>query len=277
SSATVGTSMTSGGGATSTVDGGTTDGQVPFDGMELFLLFGQSNMSGSAPIEQQDRATNDRIEFMVQYDCPSLNLTYGEWEVATPPLHGCQWAGDSTGLGPADSFAKAVAEAWPTARIGLIPCAVPGVSIDFFAKGGISQGESYQALPEGYQSAYQMMLDRATAAQQLGRIRGILFHQGETDTGQQAWVGKVAQVVANLRSDLGLGEEVPFIAGELPPTACCGSHNVLVNQLPAEIPNSAVVSAEGTTIHDQYHWDSASVRLMGQRYADKFLELVPEP
>jgi hypothetical protein len=245
--------------------------------MELFLLFGQSNMSGSAPIEEQDRQTNARIQFMVQYDCPSLNLTYGDWEIATPPLHGCQWAGATTGLGPADYFAKAIAEAWPDSKIGLIPCAVPGVSIDFYEKGAVSQGESYQALPEDYDSAYQMTIDRAMAAQELGRIRGILFHQGESDSGQQAWLGKVATVVANLRADLGLGEEVPFIAGELPPTACCGGHNTLVNQLPNEIPNTAIATAEDTAAHDAYHWDSASVRIMGQRYADEFLELVPQP
>jgi Carbohydrate esterase, sialic acid-specific acetylesterase len=265
------------GGADSSGDAGVTDGAEPFDGLELFLLFGQSNMSGSAAIEAEDEATNERIEFMVQYDCPSLDQTYGEWLVASPPLHGCQWAGATTGLGPADSFAKAIAEAWPDSKIGLVPCAVPGVSIDYYEKGAVSRGESYQALPEDYTSAYQMMLDRAQAAQQLGRIRGILFHQGESDSGQQVWLGKVADVVENLRTDLGIGEEVPFIAGELPPTACCGGHNTLVNQIPDTIPNSAVATAEGTTIHDQYHWDSASVRLMGNRYADAFLELVPQP
>lgn len=255
----------------------TTAGGESYDGLELFILFGQSNMSGSAPIEPQDRVTNDRITFMVQYDCPGLNLTYGDWEVATPPLHGCQWASDTTGLGPGDTFAKAIAEAWPASKIGLIPCAVPGVSIDFFEKGGVSQGESYQALPEGYTSAYQMMIDRAKAAQELGRIRGIIFHQGESDSGQRVWVRKLARVVANLRSDLGLSDDVPFIAGELPPTACCGGHNVYVNQLPDQIPTTAVASAEGTTVHDAYHWDSASVRVMGQRYAEKFLQFVPRP
>lgn len=248
-----------------------------FDGKELFILFGQSNLM-SSPTEEQDRVTNERITFMVEYDCPSLGQSYGEWLVAEPPLHGCQWSENGRlGLGPPDYFAKTVAEAWPDSQIGLIPCGVPGVSIDFYEPGGTSMGESYQALPEGYNSAYTMMVDRARAAQEQGRIRGIIFHQGETDTGQQAWVGKVANIVAQLRTDLELGEEVPFIAGELPPNACCGSHNPIVNQIPDAIPNSAVASAEGMGNHDQYHFDSEAAREMGRRYAAKFLEIVPTP
>lgn len=265
-----------GNGGTPVADAGPAAGDA-YDGLELFLFFGQSNMSGSARVEEQDKVTNDRIEFMVQYDCPSLGQTYGEWLLATPPLHGCQWSGADTGLGPADSFAKAIAEAWPDSKLGLVPCAVPGVSIDFFEKGGGSRGEGYQMLPEDFTSAYQMMLARAQEAQKRGRIRGILFHQGESDSGQQVWITKVATVVSNLRTDLDLGEEVPFIAGELPPTACCGGHNVYVNQLPDAIPNAAVATAENTTVHDEYHWDSGSVRVMGQRYADKFLQFVPNP
>ena len=262
----------------STTTNSTARGREIFDGMELFILFGQSNMSGSAPIEEQDRKTVERVKFMVQYDCSFRGQSYGEWRVATPPLHGCQWASESAGLGPGDYFAKALSRAWPDAKIGLVPCAVPGVSIDFYEKGGISQGESYQALPEGYQSAYRMMLDRSRQAQALGRVRAILFHQGESDLGQEAWLAKVASVAENLRADLGLdAEHVPFIAGELPPTACCAEHNSLVRQLPGRIPNCAVASARGTTVHDDYHWDTASVRIMGQRYADEFLRLVPEP
>jgi hypothetical protein len=244
-----------------------------FDGMELFLLLGQSNMAGSAPIEQEDRSEDSRIQVLGMYDCAETGRVYNEWAVATPPLHAC--FGE---LGPADAFAKAIAEAWPDSEIGLVPNAVPGVEIDFFRKGMTSkEDQSYKELPNNYDSAYEMMVDRSRLAMESGRVRGILFHQGESDSEQSAWVGKVAEIVADLKQDLGLPEDIPFIAGELPPTACCGGHNIYVNQLPEVIPSSAVATAENTTVHDAYHWDSASVRVMGKRYADKFLELVPAP
>lgn len=254
------------GGATQPVD-------EPFDGRELFILFGQSNMAGSAPIEAQDRETNPRIEVLGMYDCPDLGRVYNEWAIAAPPLHAC--FGE---LGPADIFAKAIAQAWPDSKIGLVPNAVPGVEIDFFRKGMISnEDQSYKQLPRDWDSAYDMMVARSRLAMESGRVRAILFHQGESDTGQAAWVSKVAEIVADLKADLNLAEDVPFLAGELPPTACCGSHNALVNQLPGQIPNSVVISAQGLTVHDAYHFDTTSVRIFGQRYADAFLQLVPSP
>ena len=69
--------------------------------MELFLLFGQSNMAGSAPIEAQDRAEHPRVKVLGMYDCAATGRVYNEWAVATPPLHAC-W-GD---LGPTDTFGK---------------------------------------------------------------------------------------------------------------------------------------------------------------------------
>jgi len=235
-------------------------------------------MAGTSPVEEQDNMTIDRITFRVQYDCSRLGQTAGEWLVAKPPLHGCQWSENGRlGLGPADTFAKTVAQAdgWTESEIGLVPNAIPGVSINVFNKDAGPPPESYQTLPPGYQNAYDMMLTRSKAAQEQGRIRGILFHQGETDCGQADWVDRVANVVSNLRADLGLTpEDAPFIAGELP---TCQNHNPLVNQLPDKIPYAAAVSAQGTSVHDPYHFDAASARLMGQRYAEKFLEMVPKP
>jgi hypothetical protein len=259
------------GGAAPEGSGGAPAEEV-FAGMELFILFGQSNMAGSAPIEAQDREENPRVKVLGMYDCPEFGRVHNEWAIASPPLHAC--FGE---VGPADYFAKALAAAWPDSEIGLIPNAVPGVEIDFFRKGLISrEDQSYKQLPRDWDSAYDMMVARTRLAMESGRVRGILFHQGESDSGQPAWVGKVAEIVANLKADLGLGD-IPFLPGELPPTACCGGHNTLVNQLPAQIPNTVVISAQGLTVHDAYHFDTPSVRIFGQRYADAFLALVPNP
>jgi hypothetical protein len=241
--------------------------------MQSFILFGQSNMAGAAPIEEPDRKEHQRVKVLGMYDCEALGRVYGEWSIAVPPLHSC-----GGNLGPADSFARAMAEAWPNSEIGLVPNGVPGVEIDFFRKGMSSnQNEAYKRLPKGYQSAYQMMIDRSRLAQQSGRVRGILFHQGESDSGRPEWVDDVAEIVADLRVDLELGDGVPFLAGELPPTGSCCGHNTHVNQLPSRIPNTTIVSAQDLTVLDLYHFDSASVRTLGRRYAAAFLERVPSP
>lgn len=272
-------------GADATASAPTTNSQASedltstFEGEELFILFGQSNMSGFTPMLDEPWALDENVMFMVQYDCPRLNQTKDAWLVAQPPLHGCQWATNGLGLGLGDYFGKAMASAWPTSKIGLIPNAIPAVTIDIFMKGGPSPGGGTKALPDGYTSAYTLMVDRAKEAQKRGRIRAILLNQGESDFNQgfgDEWPSKVATVVADLRADLGLSDAVPFIAGEVPPTGNYSGHNVNVHKLPDHVPNCAVVTGEGTGVHDGIHFDQASVQLMGERYAAAVMRLLDE-
>ena len=105
-------------------------------------------------------------------------------------------------------------------------------------------------------------------------LRGILFHQGESDNGDAAWVGKVQQLVLDLRTDLGVSDEVPFVVGELLHSGCCAGHNALVGQLPESIPNAHVVSAADLTeLDDSYnaHFDLPGQRELGRRYAEMML------
>ena len=238
--------------------------------MQLFLLFGQSNMEGAPKAEATDLLENPRVR-VLGYDTFG-DRKWNEWAIAKPPLHR-SWAG----LGPGDHFGKALAEAWPDKTIGLIPCAISGVDIDFFRKGVVSDRRSEFEIPpdNSRDSAYDMILERVQLAKQSGVVRGILFHQGESDSGQTAWVGKVQALLANLRSDLNLGDSVPFLAGELLYTGCCSGHNALVRQLPDVIPNAHVVSAAGLgELEDQYnaHFDLPAQRELGRRYAQVMLE-----
>ena len=118
------------------------------------------------------------------------------------------------------------------------------------------------------------MVERARLAQQSGHVRGILLHQGESDTGDRQWVGKVAAMVADLRADLALGA-APFVAGELLYSGCCGgAHNPLVAALAGEIPACRVVSASGLAGMDAAHFDLPGQRELGARYGAAMLELL---
>jgi hypothetical protein len=248
----------------------------PGNDLQLFILFGQSNMEGAAAAEAEDKTINERV-FVLGYDTDDkcLGRNWNEWSLAQPPLHRC-----FAGLGPGDWFAKTLADTWTDAQIGLVPNAISGVDIDFFRKGVVStRRKEFQIPPDNQrEGAYDLMIERARLAQQRGRIRGILFHQGESDTGKTEWLDKVAEIVGDLRKDLELdAAEVPFIAGELPYEACCSSHNPIVNQLPQRIPNAHVVSAEGLGLKDRFHFDAAGQREMGKRYAAAFLNAIENP
>ncbi len=235
----------------------------------IFLLLGQSNMEGDPPPEAQDEVENPRVRVLAYDDCENLGRTHNQWYVARPPLHSCRF-----GLGPGDYFGKALAAALPNATIGLVPNAIAGVDIDFFRKGVVSSRRSEFRIPPDnhWSGAYEWVILRARLAQRVGVLRGILFHQGESDTGQEAWIGKVKEIVGDLRKDLNLGD-VPFIAGELLHDGSCHRHNHIIGRLPSHITNAHVVSASGLRGLDQCHFDAAAQRTLGQRYADKLLEV----
>lgn len=242
--------------------------------LQLFLLFGQSNMEGIPLPEPEDVVVNPRVQ-VLGFAPGCHERKWNEWAFATPPLHRC-WAG----VGPGDWFARTLAEAWPSASIGLVPAAISGAPIALYRKDVIADERDAFDLPpsNGWTGGYEMLLARARVAQASGTIRGILFHQGEADVDNPQWLEQVAEVVADLRRDLDLSESnVPFIAGELVHDGCCSKHNRVVNQLPDRIPNAHVVSTAGLTATDEYHFDLEGQRELGRRYADVFLETLTSP
>lgn len=239
--------------------------------MMLFLLVGQSNMAGAPSPEAEDEVEDPRVRVLAYEDCPKLGRTYNQWYAARPPLHGC-----NEGVGPGDYFGKALAKVYPNATIGLVPLAISGVDIDFFLKGVVSKRRGEFRIPPDNQwsGAYEWAIERAELAKQSGTITGVIFHQGESDTGNAPWVGKVNQLVTDLRTDLRLGE-APFVAGELLHSGCCGKwHNSLVQQLSQSITNTRVVSAEGLAGMDSAHFDLAGQRELGARYGTAMLDLL---
>lgn len=244
---------------------------APDPNFHIYLMFGQSNMEGAAPIENQDRVTNSRVKVMADLNCGNLGRTYGNWYVASPPLNRCY-----SGLGPGDYFGKTMADGMPSAvTIGLVPAAVSGTPIELYQKSA-PIGRNNQNIPTQFNGGYAWLLDMAKKAQQAGVIKGIIFHQGESDTSDPNWKYQVKEIVTDLRKDLGIGD-VPFLAGELLYAdygSCCHWHNTEVRKLPGLINNAHVVSAMGLPGMDVYHFTTASYRELGRRYAQIMLDKI---
>jgi hypothetical protein len=244
---------------------------APDPDFHIYLLFGQSNMEGQGTIEQQDRISNPRVKVMSDLNCSNLGRTYGNWYLASPPLNRC-WSG----LGPGDYFGKNMADGMPSSvTIGLVPAAVSGTAIEFYQKSA-PLGRNNTDFPAEFNGGYAWLLDMAKKAQEVGVIKGIIFHQGETNTADSQWKFKVKEIVTDLRSDLGIGD-VPFLAGELLYAdygSCCHWHNPEVNKLPELLNNTFIVSAMGLPGVDQAHFTSESYRELGKRYAALMLEKI---
>jgi hypothetical protein len=247
----------------------------------IYLCFGQSNMEGSAPIEEQDKIGNDRFKVLAPMDCSETGRKKGNWSIAIPPLSQC-----STGLSPADYFGRTMVEKLSDSiTIGVINIAIGASDIRLFDK---NQWQNFTTTyPEQWfkdkieaygGNPYKLLIELAKQAKQDGVIKGILLHQGETNQDDANWPSYVQTVYNNILSDLCLkANEVPLLAGELvhgEQGGKCASMNKIIDKLPNSIPTAHVISSKGCTARsDNVHFDSKGVRELGKRYAIKMLSI----
>lgn len=227
---------------------------APPHDLQLFLLIGQSNMAGRGAVEAQDRETLPGI-FMLNKELA--------WVPAVDPLHFDKPAIAGVGIGR--SFAKVIRRANPEASIGLIPAAFGGSSLDEWKPGG---------------KLYVDAVSRAREAMKSGKLRGILWHQGESDSGKEELVksyrARFAELIQHLRTDLD-APEVPVVVGELGEFRDGVLNRQLNEQLalmPFTVRHSAFVSSAGLVDKgDKTHFDAPSQREFGRRYGLAFLSL----
>lgn len=247
----------------------------------VFLCFGQSNMEGSARFEALDTIVSDRFQVMGAVDCPTLGRTKGNWYKAVPPLTRCK-----TGLTPADYFGRTLVESLPkNVRIGVINVAVGGCKIELFDRDGyqtyLSDAPAWllNTVKEYDGNPYGRLLELAKLAQQKGVIKGVLLHQGESNTNDAKWPEKVKVVYENLLNDLNLdAKAVPLLAGEVVHAdqgGVCASMNNIIATLPNVIPNAHVISSSGCEDGtDNLHFSAEGYRELGKRYGLKMLSLL---
>jgi len=247
----------------------------------IYLSFGQSNMEGNAKIEPQDTVEVDgRFQVLEAVNCPELKREKGKWYTAVPPLCRCK-----TGLTPTDYFGRTMVANLPkNVKVGIINVAVGGCKIELFDK---DKYETYMTtapdwmkgmVKEYDENPYARLVEMAKIAQKDGVIKGILLHQGESNTNDTLWTKKVKIIYDNLMKDLNLNpKNVPLLAGETVNAdqgGKCASMNAIIATLPKTIPNSYVISSSGCTVaKDNLHFDAAGYRELGKRYAEKMLSL----
>ena len=228
----------------------------------LFLLVGQSNMAGRGTVEEQDRTPHPRVLM--------LNKA-GVWVPAIDPLHFDKAA---AGVGLGKTFATLYAEANPGITVGLIPCAVGGSPIDAWKPGEFYKPTSSHPWDDAMQ--------RAQLALKSGTLKGILWHQGESDSNEKLAPGyeaKLHDLIARMRKDLA-APEVPFIAGQMGKFADAPWNDAHAQvdrahrELPGKVQRTAFVNAEGLKHRgDKVHFDSPSYREFGKRYFAAFQSL----
>jgi len=248
----------------------------------IYLCFGQSNMEGAARPEPQDfQSPGPRFMLMPAVDDPQRGRVMGQWCEAVPPL--CR---PHTGLTPADWFGRTLIKSLPEhIRVGVVHVAIGGIRIEGFMQSEIADYLTtapgwMQGILKAYDNnPYQRLLMLAKKAQEDGVIKGILMHQGESNTGDPEWADKVKKVYEQLLADLNLNaDDVPLLVGEVVQAngkGQCIAANKQINDLPNTIPTAHVISSDSlTNLPDNLHFDAAGYRELGRRYAEAMLNLL---
>ena len=227
--------------------------------LDLYLLIGQSNMAGRGKLTAENRVGSERIWKLD---------AHGQWQHADEPIH---FDKKVAGAGLAASFARMVADRDKDVKIGLIPCAVGGTRIDRWIEGG---------------DLWSNAVARTRVALKSGKLKAILFHQGESDAASKkntlAWAGKFETMVKSFRREFG---DVPFIAGELGrylehyrnkrgKTIDWKQIKSALHGFEGKMDRFRVVSSEDLTANaDNLHFDAQSLREFGRRYAQALFDL----
>ncbi len=239
---------------------------APKKPLKLFLLVGQSNMAGRGKVGPEDVKP---IPGVWSFD------RNGEWIPAVDPLH---WDKPETaGVGLGRSFARELRRAHPEWEIGLIPCAFGGTRLDKWAPGG---------------ELFKNAVARTKQAVADGELCGILWHQGEADSGKaetattyaKRWTVFITALRAELHAEAvpvlvgGLGD---FVSGYMLPTGKLYGPfaKEMIQQLTslASVENKiGFVSATGLPhMGDQLHFSAEAQHEFGRRYAREFVRLSP--
>ena len=214
--------------------------------VDLYLLMGQSNMVGRDIVGLDAQATDPRIGFID---------SQGQWWIAREPMHS-----GGSGIGPGISFATTMLpSANPASVIGLIPCAVGGTPLSRWVKG---------------RDLYQAAVSRAKKAAAAGRLKGILWHQGESDSQNaadaQSYEVRLTQMFKDIRADLGQ-PDLPIVVGQLGEFVQARYVEIVriaLTHLPADLPRVGFADSKGLGHKgDSLHFSAEAEQEMGRRYA----------
>ena len=252
----------------------------------VYICFGQSNMEGNAQWEAQDNDVDPRFQMLATCNFNSPKRTLGNWYVAKCPI-----VSPVGKLGPTDYFGRTMVANLPNHKIGVIAVAMGGSPIEMFDKDKYQQkyqenyNEWWAQIARNYygENPYGRIIEMAKKAQEVGVIKGILLHQGETNNGQADWPDKVKKIYKDMLRDLGLkASDVHIFVGETEYAEMgggCALHNTVVAKIPQVIPTGHIVSAKdipGNGV-DPWHFSAEGYRILGKRYAEAVLDVMNNP
>jgi hypothetical protein len=227
----------------------------------VFIMAGQSNMAGRGLVEPMDTLPDNRI-LTINKD--------GKIIVAKEPLH--FYTPSLTGLDCGLSFAQTLLKKIPeNISILLIPTAIGGSSISQWL--GDSVRWNVNLLSN--------FKNKVTIGRRHGTVKGILWHQGESDSNEKdipLYSFRLSQLLSEFRKIVGK-KNLHILIGEL---GSFSTNNENWHKINKQIESYILTDSHSKIIKtsdlkhkgDKIHFDAEGQRVMGQRFAVEYLKLL---
>ena len=173
-------------------------------------------------------------------------------------------------------FAKAYMKKHPGVTVGLMPAAKGCASI-----GALHKGSEY----------YAIAMEKAAMARKTGVIKGVLWHQGESDTVlphlAKAYAEKLQTLVQDLRADL-KDDQLPFVVGNLGEFYGTGKYHIknvasikivrkALRDLTTTLPHTGFAESTGCEHRGDFvHFAAKVFVTLGQNYAAAYESAVAD-
>ncbi|HEV8270987.1 MAG TPA: sialate O-acetylesterase [Chitinophagaceae bacterium] len=226
----------------------------------VFIMAGQSNMAGRGIVEPEDTISDKRIL--------SINKD-GQIIIAKEPLH--FYEPERAGLDCGLSFAKTLITKIPdNISILIIPTAVGGSSIRQWLDDSLYRNVKL----------FSNFIEKVELAKQNGIIKGILWHQGESDANEKdipLYKQRLGLLFSKFRTAAG-NNALPVLLGELGSfsenPANFNSINKAIHEYAAGDKKSTVISTKDLKDKgDHLHFNSKGQRIMGKRFVKAYLKM----
>ena len=259
---------------------------------EVFLLAGQSNMDGRG-------AKKELVGRLAEYAEPQKDvplafaagglhrlLTLSEGFVPLAPGYSGTPGKKAGGLpsntfGPEVSFGRAMADGMPGKYLLLIKYAEGGTSLKSDWN-PTAKDKLYEKFIAFTNQSLKVLKDRGDTFE----LRGMIWHQGESDAGLPAgkYQEMLTEFIGRVRNDLG-AKALPFVIGEVFDNGKRDTVRAAQKAVAKAVPGVYFVSSKGLKTFDKgTHFDAASQIELGRRFAEPLLKLMansegkkPEP
>ncbi|MEL1242545.1 sialate O-acetylesterase [Flavobacterium flavipallidum] len=224
----------------------------------VFIMAGQSNMEGRGLVEPQDTISNNRIL--------TIN-SKNELILAKEPIHFSTpaYRGLDCGMAFANELLKSIPK---DVVILLLPTAVGGSPIEKWIKD----------LPHRNINLYSNFKEKLELGQQYGTIKAILWHQGESNANAAGIANRnqnLKTLFSSFRKEAN-NEKLPILIGNIgsfskEPALWAEINKANTTYIREDKYAAIVETADLKHKGDKVHFDGESQRIMGKRFAEKYL------